>query len=108
VSFVPVDEIDWIAAAGTYVTIHAGGKEYLLRESLNSLTGRLDPARFVRIHRSTVVNVDRIVELRPDVGGDCVVVVRNGTQLKMAKSRRPFLEERLMFGGRVIGDGERD
>ncbi len=92
VVFLSVDEIDWIEAADYYVQIHAGGRSYLHRESMNSLEGRLDPARFMRIHRSAIVNRDRVKELRSHGRRDLVVVLAGGAELKVARSHRDKLQ----------------
>lgn len=92
VVFLSVDEIDWIEAADYYVQIHAGGRSYLHRESMNSLEGRLDPARFMRIHRSAIVNRDRVKELRSQGRRDLVVVLAGGAELKVARSHRDKLQ----------------
>ncbi|AGP37726.1 LytR/AlgR family response regulator transcription factor [Sorangium cellulosum] len=91
VVFLSVEEIDWIEAADYYVQIHAGGKSYLHRETMNSVEGKLDPARFVRIHRSAIVNRDRIKELRTQGRRDTVVVLAGGAELKVARSHREKL-----------------
>lgn len=91
VVFLSVEEIDWIEAADYYVQIHAGGRSYLHRESMNSLEGRLDPARFMRIHRSAIVNRDRVKELRSQGRRDLVVVLAGGAELKVARSHRDKL-----------------
>jgi two-component system LytT family response regulator len=84
--FVDVDAIDWIEATGHYVTLHAGREAHLVRESLSDLTARLDPARFARIHRGTVVNLDRVKELRPLFHGEFSVVLRDGTELHATRT----------------------
>jgi two-component system LytT family response regulator len=81
-------EIDWIAAGGNYVRIHAGGRELELRETLLHLATRLDPARFLRIHRSTIVNIDRIREIQPWFRGHHRVVLVDGTELRMSRYQR--------------------
>ena len=86
---VMLDEIDWIAANDYYVTVHVAGRRYLLRESLASLEGRLDPARFVRVHRSAMVNIARVREVR-STGAD-VVVLQDGTKLPVSRRRRAAL-----------------
>jgi two-component system LytT family response regulator len=96
---VPVEAIDWIEAADNYVTLHTGGREYILRETLASLERQLDPQRFVRIHRSTLVQIDRIAELHPATHGDVVVRLRDGTELALSRTWRERLERSL---GRVI------
>ena len=90
-----VGEIDFIEADGNYAKLHVGRKAHLLREKMHDLEGRLDPAKFVRIHRSIIVNLDRIKELHPHFNGDYIVVLNDGTQLKLSRSRRENLENRL-------------
>ncbi len=92
---VNVDAIDWIQAADNYVTVRARGREYLLRETLGALERQLDPAGFVRIHRSTIVALDRIVELRPTSHGDFDVLLRDGTRLTLSRSWREHVERAL-------------
>jgi len=93
--FLRVAEIDWIEAADYYVKIHAGKQSHLLRESMNTLEERLDPARFFRVHRSAIVNLDRVRELQPYFRGEHVVMLEDGTKLKLSRTRRGKLEEAL-------------
>lgn len=93
--FVMVNDIDWIEAADVYVNLHVGGKEILYRAALRQLTARLDPSRFVRIHRSIVVNLDRIKELEPISHGEFEVILRDGTRLHLSRTFRAELEKRL-------------
>jgi two-component system LytT family response regulator len=86
VILVDVDEVDRLEAAGNYVEVHSGARHHLVRETMASLEARLDPARFVRVSRSSIVNADRVRELQPMFNGDFVVVLRDGT--KVAGSRR--------------------
>ena len=95
VMLLKVDEIDFIEADGNYAKLHVGRKIHLLREKMNDLEGRLDPARFVRIHRSIIVNLDRIREMHPHFNGDYVVVLEDGQQLRLSRTRREQLEARL-------------
>ncbi len=95
VTFLRVEEIDWIEAEGDYVRLHAGGKRHLLRDTMKRLEEQLDPAQFVRTHRCTIVNLDRIKELHPFFHGDYLIVLRDGTELKLSRSRRRSLEDRL-------------
>lgn len=90
-----VETIDWLQAADNYVTVHAGSREYLLRETLSALEDQLDPACFVRIHRSTIVRLDRIVELQPATHGDFDVRLRDGTVLTLSRTSREQLERAL-------------
>jgi two-component system, LytTR family, response regulator len=95
VTLLPVHEIEWIDAEGDYVRIHVGKAWHLLRETMKNLEARLDPSRFVRIHRSTIVNLERIKELEPFFRGEYVVVLHNGTTLKLSRGYRDNLESRL-------------
>jgi two-component system LytT family response regulator len=89
--FLKAEEIDWIEAAGNYVRLHTGKESHLLRETMNSLEQKLDPARFLRIHRSTIVRIDRIAELQPLFHGDYVVVLQGGTRLTLSRGYRERL-----------------
>jgi two-component system LytT family response regulator len=93
----PVD-VDWISADNYYVNLHVAGRSHLLRISMNELEEKLDPRRFWRIHRSTIINLERVKELRQNPNGDYVVVLKDGTELKLSRSRRERLEEILMSG----------
>jgi two-component system LytT family response regulator len=85
---VAIEDIDWIEAADYYVQIHVGPKSYLHRETMQRLAAELDPARFVRIHRSAIVNQERIRELRNLGRRDTVVVLHSGTELRVSRSHR--------------------
>jgi two-component system LytT family response regulator len=91
VYFLKTDEVDWIEASGNYVTLHAGRESHLLRETMNHVEDRLDPSRFLRIHRSRLVNIDRIKELQPLFGGDYTVVLKDGTELTLSRTYRERL-----------------
>ncbi len=91
VVFVRADEIDWVEAAGDYVSLHVGKKTWLLRETLTSFERKLDPDAFARIHRSAIVNVSRIAELRPYDNGEYLVLLGDGTRLKLTRSHRHAL-----------------
>lgn len=93
---IPVDDIDWLRADGNYVHIRAGTASYLHRESLRQLLAALDPARFLRIHRGIVVNVERIREVHPLFQGSAEVVLRDGTRLNL--SRRFRMQARRALG----------
>ena len=95
VVFLKAEEIDWIEAADYYARLHVAGASYLIRESMNDLEAALDPEAFVRIHRSAIVNLDRVREMRPLFRGELVVVLDDGTQLRMSRSRREELESRF-------------
>jgi len=90
-----IEDIDWLEAASNYVRIHAGGRQYLLRETMSNLEARLDPARFVRIHRSTMVRIDRIRELEPLFQGDYVLILEDGTRLTSSRGYRDRLQAML-------------
>jgi len=96
--FVRASDIDWIEAQDYYVQLHVADQTHLLRESMRNLEARLDPRRFVRIHRSTLVNLDRVSELRPFFHGEYTVILNDGTQLKLSRSYRDRLE--LLLGNR--------
>jgi two-component system LytT family response regulator len=95
VFFLRTDEIDWIEAAGNYVRLHLSEDSHLFRETMNNMESRLDTRRFVRIHRSRIVNTDRIKELQPWFNGEYVVVLQNGTRLTLSRGYREKLQERL-------------
>ena len=92
VFFLPVDEIDWIEAEGNYVNVHTAKKSYLLRETISSLEAQLDPRKFVRIHRSTVVRIDRIQELQSWSHGEYRVILHNGKELTLSRNYRENLQ----------------
>lgn len=95
VFFVRTEDIDWIEAADYYVKLHVLGTVHLLRESMRALEARLDPQRFFRIHRSAIVNLDRVRELQPYFKRSYLLTLRDGTQLKLSRSRRERLETLL-------------
>jgi two-component system LytT family response regulator len=95
--FLKAEDVDWVEAAGNYLRLHVGAETHLLRETLSSLEARLDPERFWRIHRSTLVNADRVQELQPLFHGDYAVILRDGTQLTLSRSYRQSLPR--LFGG---------
>jgi two-component system LytT family response regulator len=92
---VPVEEIDHITASGVYAEIVAGKNRYLLRESLQALEEQLDPRHFMRIHRSEIVRLDRVQMLVRSGGADHEVELTNGARLRVGRSRREELEQRL-------------
>jgi len=95
VIFVAVRDIDWCNAAGNYVRLHAGNSEYLLRETMNGLEAKLDPKRFLRIHRETIVNVDRVLELQPLFHGNFAVILKTGVQLTLSRGYRHQVQKQL-------------
>lgn len=95
VFFLDTDDIDWIEAEGNYVSVHTGKKSHLLRETISSLESQLDPKKFLRIHRSSIVRIDRIKELQPWFHGEYRVVLQDGTQLTLSRNYRENLQEAL-------------
>ena len=95
---VQIADVDWFETDGNYVRVHVGKSTYLIRSTANRLQEELDPARFARIHRRYLVNVDRVVGLEPWFGGDAVVLLRDGTKLRLSRN---FREE---FLSRMLGD----
>ena len=93
--FLKVEEVDWIEAAGNYLTLHVGAASHLIRETMNDLESRLDPAQFLRIHRSTIVNIDRIREMQPLFHGDFTVMLMNNTRLMLSRNYKSRLPRHL-------------
>ncbi len=93
--FVKTAEIDWVEAAANYVRLHVGRESHVIRETISNLAERLDPAHFARIHRSTIVNLDRVKEMQPWFSGEYIVILRDGTRLKLSRGYRERLEEQL-------------
>lgn len=93
VFFLRTDEVDWIEAAGNYAKLHVGREAHLIRETMNGLEAKLDPDKFLRIHRSTLVNIDRIKELHPLFSGDYTVNLKNGVELTLSRNYRDRLLE---------------
>lgn len=93
VFFLKTEEIDWIEASGNYLKLHVGRESHMIRETMNSVEAKLDPSQFMRIHRSTIVNIDRIKELHPMFSGDYSAILRDGTELALSRNyRERFLE----------------
>jgi two-component system LytT family response regulator len=90
--FLKANDIDWLEAAGKYVRVHSGRAEYLLRDSLNDFESKLDAARFVRIHRATIVNIERVKEMHPMFHGDSEVILEDGTRLNFSRRYRSRLK----------------
>jgi len=93
--FVRTADIDWCEAAGNYVRLHVGPQTHLVRDTMGHLEADLDPNQFVRIHRSAIVNVDRIQELQSSFGGEYIVLLRGGTRLTLSRGYREGLQSRL-------------
>lgn len=99
VFFLEVDEIDWIEAEGNYVSVHSGAKAHLLRETIGGLEAQLDPKKFRRVHRSAIVQIDKIKELQPWFHGEYRIVLHSGAQLMLSRNYRENLQEAL---GKVL------
>jgi len=95
VVFIRVEEIDWMRTVGNYVRLQVGRDSHLMRETMSGMEAKLNPDRFMRIHRSTIVNLDRVKEVQPWAKGEYVVIMRDGTRLIMSRRYRERLNERL-------------
>lgn len=95
VTFVRTEEIDWIDAAGNYARLHVGKAMHLLREPLKVLEGRLDPEKFLRVHRSAIVNLERIVSVEPYFHGEYTLTLRDGTKLTSSRTHSARLRALL-------------
>ena len=98
VFFLKTDEIDYVQAEDYYVKLNVGRKGHLLRETMNEMEAKLDPSKFLRIHRSTIVNIERIRELQQHFNGEYIVVLQDGTEHKLSRSRREQLQTLLKSG----------
>ena len=98
VLFLAPEEIEWIEAAGNYVRLNANGESHLLRETMSGVEGKLPSKRFLRIHRSAIVNLEAVRELSPSPHGDFVVVLKSGKRLPLSRGCRERLEEALGMG----------
>jgi two-component system LytT family response regulator len=92
---VPVATIDWIDAAGDYMCVHAAGRTYVLRETMKSLEAILDPKVFQRVHRSTIVNLQRVRRLRPHTNGEYFLMLEDGQEIKLSRSYRNRVDQLL-------------
>ena len=93
--FLSVAEIDWIEAADNYVRLHAGSESHLLRETMNNLEKRLDPNQFLRIHRSRIINIQRVKELRPLFRGEYDILLKDGTRVETGRGYRDRVQRLL-------------
>ncbi len=93
--FVRAEDVEWADAQGNYVRLHAGGKSHMLRRSFSDFEASLDPRRFVRIHRSTIVNLDQVARLTPQGHGEYVVTLRNGAKLTTSRTYAAKLQSIL-------------
>ena len=101
VRYIPVSDIDYIVASGPYAELIVADRKHLIREAMQNLEDQLDPRRFFRIHRSAIVQLDRVDSLLKSPSGDCDVQLKNGVKIKVARSRREELEQRLATGVRT-------
>jgi len=99
ISLLPVRDVEWLEAEGDYVRLHVGKTSHVIRDTMKALEAQLDPTRFVRIHRSTIVNIERVKELQPMFKGEYVVVLFDGTELSLSRGYRDHLE--AMLGRRI-------
>jgi len=95
VFFLETEDIDWVEAEGNYINVHTAKKSHLLRDTISGLEAQLDPRKFVRIHRSAIVNISRIKELQPWTHGEYHVILRDGTQLTLSRNYRENLRNVL-------------
>lgn len=95
VFFLRADDIEWIEAAGNYVKLHVGAETHVFRETMNALESRLDPGKFFRIHRSHIVNIERVRELQPWFNGEYVVFLTSGARLTLSRGYREKLQDRI-------------
>lgn len=95
VFFVKVADVDWFEASGNYVRVYVGRASHLIRETMHGIEEQLDPNQFARIHRAVIVNLDRIRELQPWFAGDYIVILRDGRQLKLSRTYREQLQNRM-------------
>jgi two-component system LytT family response regulator len=95
VFFMPLGKIDWIEASGNYVRIHAAGEVHFMRETMGDMENQLPPARFVRVHRSAIVNLKKIKELLPSTKGEFDIELLNGEKITLSRKYRAVFEDRL-------------
>jgi two-component system LytT family response regulator len=93
VFFLDIDNLHYIEAEGNYVRVHSGNKSHLLRDTISGLESQLDPKKFLRIHRSAIVKIDKIKELQPWFHGEYHVILENGHQLTLSRNYRANLQE---------------
>jgi len=98
ITFLRTEEVDWVEAQGDYVCLHCQGKKHLMRDKIGHMENQFNGGTFVRIHRSTIVNVGRIKEMQPLFHGDYAVVLNDGTRLTMSRSFREKVFQRLSAG----------
>jgi len=97
--FIRADTVEWIGADGDYAVLHVGARTYMVRESLHQLAMRLDPARFVRVHRSSIVRLDQVAEFQPLTNRDALLRLRDGTPVRASRTYIDHLLPALRGGG---------
>ncbi|MCC5886837.1 MAG: response regulator transcription factor [Gammaproteobacteria bacterium] len=98
VALVPMADIDWVDAAGDYMCVHACGQTHVMRSTMKALERQLDPERFARIHRSTIVNIERVVKVGSHINGEFFLTLTCGTRLKMSRTYRDRIDRILAAG----------
>lgn len=93
--FLRTSEIDWIEAAGNYLTLHAGRATHMIRGTMTTIEARLDPEKFYRVHRSSIVNMDRVQALEPSITGEYVALLANGSRVNVSRSYKDKILARL-------------
>jgi two-component system LytT family response regulator len=93
---VNVGDVDWMETDGNYMRLHVGPASHLVRGTAVQMEQQLDPAQFARIHRRFIVNLDRVAEVQPWMAGDAIVVLTDGTKLRMSRSHRKAFHEKLL------------
>ena len=96
--FIRAEDVDWIESDGNYLRLHVGPRGHLVRGTISSWADRLDPKQFVRIHRRFIVNVSRIQEIQPWFAGDCLVLLVDGTKLRLSRTFREAFEAKMVGG----------
>ena len=93
--FLTVDDIDYVEAEGNYLSLQVGKEMHLIRSAMHQFENRLDPEKFARIHRSTIINIDRVKEMHPLFNGDQLVIMKNGKELVLSRNYRDRLKDLL-------------
>ncbi|HSP88966.1 MAG TPA: LytTR family DNA-binding domain-containing protein, partial [Ignavibacteriaceae bacterium] len=96
ISFVPVDEIDYLEATGNYIKLSTSNGSYLMRETMNSIEKKLDPEKFIRIQRSFIIKTEKIKELKPYFNGEYIIVLKNGKEFKSSKTYKKTINTLLL------------
>ena len=95
VYFLKIEDIDWVESGGDYLSLHSGNQTHLIRETMGNFQAKLDPKKFLRIHRSTIVNIERIKDIRPLFKGDYVITLTSGKRLNSSRTYRHHLQKLL-------------